>query len=54
MTGNDVRQKFLEYFKGHDHRVVRSSSPQTCIAGRPRCTAACPSPRGEVRPNSFD
>ncbi|MDP2646142.1 MAG: alanine--tRNA ligase [Desulfobacterales bacterium] len=26
MTGNDVREKFLEYFKTHDHQIVRSSS----------------------------
>ncbi|MDX2153124.1 MAG: alanine--tRNA ligase [Bryobacteraceae bacterium] len=26
MTGNDVRQKFLDYFASHGHRVVRSSS----------------------------
>ena len=26
MTGNDIRRQFLEYFKGHDHQVVRSSS----------------------------
>jgi alanyl-tRNA synthetase len=26
MTGNDVRRKFLEYFKKYDHRIVRSSS----------------------------
>jgi len=26
MTGNDVRKKFLEYFKKYDHQVVRSSS----------------------------
>ena len=26
MTGNDVRRKFLEYFKQHHHQVVRSSS----------------------------
>ncbi|MDY6790786.1 MAG: alanine--tRNA ligase [Thermodesulfobacteriota bacterium] len=26
MTGNDIRRKFLEYFKKHDHRIVRSSS----------------------------
>jgi len=26
MTGNDVRRKFLEYFKKHQHQVVRSSS----------------------------
>ena len=26
MTGNDIRKKFLEYFKKHQHRVVRSSS----------------------------
>jgi alanyl-tRNA synthetase len=26
MTGNEARRQFLEYFKRHDHRVVRSSS----------------------------
>ncbi|HEX3683858.1 MAG TPA: alanine--tRNA ligase [Bryobacteraceae bacterium] len=26
MTGNDIRAKFLEYFSGRGHRVVRSSS----------------------------
>ncbi|HHP7233314.1 MAG TPA: alanine--tRNA ligase [Desulfobacterales bacterium] len=26
MTGNDVRKKFLDYFKHHGHEVVRSSS----------------------------
>ncbi|HBY64380.1 MAG TPA: alanine--tRNA ligase, partial [Solibacterales bacterium] len=26
MTGNEVRQKFLDYFASHGHRVVRSSS----------------------------
>ena len=26
MTGNDVRKKFLDYFKKHHHEVVRSSS----------------------------
>jgi len=26
MTGDDIRKKFLEYFKRHDHRVIRSSS----------------------------
>jgi alanyl-tRNA synthetase len=26
MTGNDIRAKFLNYFAGQDHRVVRSSS----------------------------
>ncbi|GBC62636.1 alanine--tRNA ligase [Desulfonema ishimotonii] len=26
MTGNEVRKKFLEYFKKHNHQVVRSSS----------------------------
>jgi alanyl-tRNA synthetase len=26
MTGNDIRNRFLEYFKKHDHRIVRSSS----------------------------
>ena len=26
MTGNEARGKFLDYFKAHDHRVVRSSS----------------------------
>jgi len=26
MTGNDIRRKFLEYFKKHDHQIVRSSS----------------------------
>jgi len=26
MTGNDIRKTFLEYFKKHDHQVVRSSS----------------------------
>ncbi|MFP4040147.1 MAG: alanine--tRNA ligase [Desulfosudaceae bacterium] len=26
MTGNEARRKFLDYFKSHDHRVVRSSS----------------------------
>jgi alanyl-tRNA synthetase len=26
MTGNDIRAKFLEYFAGHGHRIVRSSS----------------------------
>ena len=26
MTGNETRAKFLEYFAGKEHRVVRSSS----------------------------
>ncbi len=26
MTGNDIRRKFLEYFKKHNHQIVRSSS----------------------------
>ena len=26
MTGNEIRQKFLDYFASHGHRVVRSSS----------------------------
>jgi alanyl-tRNA synthetase len=26
MTGNEIRAKFLEYFAGHGHRIVRSSS----------------------------
>jgi len=26
MTGNEIRNKFLEYFKRHDHQVVRSAS----------------------------
>ena len=26
MTGNDIRKKFLDYFKKHNHRMVRSSS----------------------------
>ena len=26
MTGNEIRAKFLDYFAGHGHRVVRSSS----------------------------
>jgi alanyl-tRNA synthetase len=26
MTGNDARNKFLDYFKKHGHEVVRSSS----------------------------
>ncbi len=26
MTGNEIRQKFLDYFAAHGHRVVRSSS----------------------------
>jgi alanyl-tRNA synthetase len=26
MTGNDIRQLFLEYFEKHHHRIVRSSS----------------------------
>ena len=26
MTGNEVRQTFLDYFQKHDHRIVRSSS----------------------------
>jgi alanyl-tRNA synthetase len=26
MTGNDVRRKFLEYFKKQDHQIVRSAS----------------------------
>ena len=26
MTGNDIRRQFLEYFKKHDHHIVRSSS----------------------------
>ncbi|MBA3035152.1 MAG: alanine--tRNA ligase, partial [Desulfobacterium sp.] len=26
MTGSDIRRHFLEYFRKHDHQVVRSSS----------------------------
>lgn len=26
MTGNDIRRQFLEYFRKHDHQVLRSSS----------------------------
>ena len=26
MTGNEIRRKFLEYFKKHDHQIVRSAS----------------------------
>src|SRR5271170_489702 len=26
MTGNEIRQKFLDYFAAHGHRIVRSSS----------------------------
>ncbi len=26
MTGDDIRKQFLDYFKKHDHRIVRSSS----------------------------
>ena len=26
MTGNDIRQQFLDYFAKHNHRIVRSSS----------------------------
>jgi alanyl-tRNA synthetase len=26
MTGDEIRKQFLEYFKKHDHRIVRSSS----------------------------
>ncbi len=26
MTGNEIRAKYLEYFAGHGHRIVRSSS----------------------------
>ena len=26
MTGNEIRKRYLDYFKKHDHRVVRSSS----------------------------
>lgn len=26
MTGNEIRRQFLEYFKKHDHQIVRSSS----------------------------
>ncbi|MFA7424532.1 MAG: alanine--tRNA ligase, partial [Desulfosarcinaceae bacterium] len=26
MTGNEIRQKFLEYFQRHEHQIVRSSS----------------------------
>lgn len=26
MTGSDIRRQFLEYFKKHDHQIVRSSS----------------------------
>ena len=26
MTGNEARKRFLEYFKTHDHQIVRSSS----------------------------
>src|ERR1700742_3050695 len=26
MTGNEIRAKFLEYFAGRGHRIVRSSS----------------------------
>src|SRR5215210_9034344 len=25
MTGQEIRQKFLEYFEAHDHRIVHSS-----------------------------
>jgi alanyl-tRNA synthetase len=26
MTGNDIRRQFLEYYKKHDHQIVRSAS----------------------------
>src|SRR6202162_2915691 len=26
MTGNEIRQRFLDYFAAHGHRIVRSSS----------------------------
>ncbi|MBU0698428.1 MAG: hypothetical protein KKE59_03235, partial [Proteobacteria bacterium] len=26
MTGNEIRNKFLEYFGKYDHQIVRSSS----------------------------
>ena len=26
MTGNDIRQRFLDFFQAHGHRIVRSSS----------------------------
>ena len=26
MTGNDIRKQFLDYFKNHNHQIVRSSS----------------------------
>src|SRR3990167_5893775 len=26
MTGNEIRKKFLDYFKGKGHRIVKSSS----------------------------
>ncbi len=26
MTGNEIRQQFLEYFEKHNHQIVRSSS----------------------------
>src|SRR5579875_1557343 len=26
MTGNEIRAKFLQYFAGHGHKIIRSSS----------------------------